>query len=154
MWHSRSKPEKQPFFEWSERDHSVGVAAFDHEHRHLAAMMARIHEALEAEHNRLLAVMLMERLVKETRIHFTHEESAMEEANFPERDAHAAEHTALIAQAEHLLHQYTLGSVSATMLPSFLRDWLIPHMLDYDRKYSGALGRPPGDGGPDPAGAT
>jgi len=141
MWHTKSKPEKQPFFIWSEREHSVGVAAFDHEHRHLAAMMARIHEALEEENNRLLAVMLMERLVKETRLHFTHEERAMEEANVPEWEAHAAEHTALIAQAEHMLHQYTLGAVSATTFPHFLRDWLIPHMQDYDRKYSAALRR-------------
>ena len=142
MWFSKPKNEPKPaFFIWSEQDHSVGVVQFDDEHRQLAAMMTRIHEVLVEEHNSLVAVMLMGRLVQETRLHFTHEEDAMKEAHFPDLDAHAAEHEALIAQAENLLHQYTIGSMSVTMLPNFLRDWLIPHMQNYDRKYAATLRR-------------
>ncbi len=142
MWSSKPKPEPKPsFFTWSEHDHSVGVGVFDEEHHHLTTMMSQIHEALLEGHDRPKAVTLMEKLVQETRLHFTHEEDAMKEAHFPDLEAHAAEHTALIAQAQNLLRQFSKGSMSAMMFPSFLRDWLIPHMRDYDRKYSAALRR-------------
>jgi hemerythrin-like metal-binding protein len=142
MWFSKPKPEpKPPFFVWSEQDHSVGVAMFDEEHQRLTTMMAQIHESLQEEHDRLRALKLVEQLVQEARAHFTHEEDAMKEAHFPDLEAHAAEHTALIAQVENLLRQFTKGSMSAMIFPSFLRDWLIPHMQDYDRKYSATLRR-------------
>ena len=137
MWFFKNKAEpKPPFFVWSRQDHSVGVPMFDDEHRHLTAMMAQIHQALQGERDYLLARMLTERLVQETRIHFTHEEDAMEAAHFPGLQAHAAEHAALIAQADEALRK---GSMSALMFPLFLRDWLIPHMRDCDRKYTAAL---------------
>jgi len=142
MWFSKPKLKpKPPFFVWSAVDHSVGVAMFDGEHQHLTTLMARIHEAVQGGHDRHLALMLMEQLVQETRIHFAHEEEAMEKAHFPDLEAHVAEHRALIAQAQNLLRQFTIGATSATMFPSFLRDWLIPHMRDYDRKYSVTLRR-------------
>jgi hemerythrin len=142
MWFSKPKPKPRiPFFVWSERDHSVGVGMFDEEHHHLTTMMNEINEALLEEHSRLRAQKLMEKLVQETHDHFTHEEDAMKEAHFPDLEAHAAEHTALIAQAEELLRQFAMGSVSGMMFPSLLRDWLIPHMQDYDRKCSATLRR-------------
>ena len=142
MLFSKPKPKrKAPFFVWSEHDHSVGVGKFDDEHQDLTTMMAQIHEALLEEHDRIQAVTLMEKLVQETRVHFTHEENAMEESHFPDLEAHAAEHTALIAQTQNLLRQFARGSMNAMIFPSFLRDWLIPHMQDYDRKYSATLRR-------------
>jgi hemerythrin len=40
-----------------------------------------------------------------------------------------------------MMGQFAIGSISALMFPNFLKDWLIPHMLVYDRKYSAALRR-------------
>jgi len=142
MWFFKNKVEpKPPFFVWSAAEHSVGVDTFDEEHQRLTAMMAQIHAALLGEHDRLRAMKLLEKLVKETRVHFTHEEDAMGEADTPDLEAHAAEHASLIAQAEDLLRQFAQGSMSAMMFPGFLRDWLIPHMQTYDRRYAASMRR-------------
>jgi hemerythrin-like metal-binding protein len=142
MWFSKAKAEPKPaFFVWSEADHSVGVKVFDEEHQRLTAMMSQIHDALLEEHDRLRALQLMERLVQETRAHFAHEERSMEEAQYPDLEAHAAEHAALITRAHDMLRQFRMGSVSAMMFPAFLRDWLVPHIQLFDRKYSAALRR-------------
>ena len=88
-----------------------------------------------------MAVRLIEQLVQQTHAHFAHEEEAMEEAHFPDLEAHATEHAALIRRAQEILRQFRSGAISALVFPSFFRDWLIPHMRDYDRKYSAALRR-------------
>jgi hemerythrin len=142
MLFSKPVPEpKPPLFVWSAQDHSVGVGIFDEEHQHLTTMMAQVHEALLEEHDRLRALKLVAQLMQETRVHFIHEEDAMKEAHFPDLKAHAAAHKALIAQAEKLFREFAKGSMSAMIFPSFLRDWLIPHMQNYDRKYSATLRR-------------
>ena len=146
MWFSKAKNRakaepKPPFFVWSDLDHSVGVGMFDQEHQHLATMMAQVHEALQDERDRLRALQLMERLVQETRTHFSHEEGKMEEVQFPDLEAHAAEHAALLTRAQDMLRQFRTGALSALLFPAFLRDWLVPHIQNYDRKYSASLRR-------------
>jgi len=142
MWLSKPKPEqKPPFFVWSDAEHSVGVGTFDEEHQRLTLLMARVHEALQADHDRVEARKLMEQLVVETRAHFRREEGAMAAAEYPDLPAHAAEHAALMDRAEELLRQFRNGGVSALVFPSFLRDWLVPHMQAYDRKYAASMRR-------------
>ncbi len=142
MWLSKPKAElKPPFLVWSDLEHSVGVGKFDEEHQRLTAMMEEIHHSLQDEHDRLRALKLMEKLVQETRAHFVHEERSMEEAQFPDLEAHAAEHAALIVRAQDMLRQFRTGAMSALLFPTFLRDWLIPHIQHYDRKYSASLRR-------------
>jgi hemerythrin len=65
----------------------------------------------------------------------------MEEVQFPDLEAHAAEHAALLTRAQDMLRQFRAGAMSALLFPAFLRDWLIPHIHDYDRKYSASLRR-------------
>ena len=142
MWFSKPKNEpKRPFFVWSELDHSVGVAVFDDEHQHLTSMMAEIDQAMQGEHDRQRALMLMENLVQALRDHFTHEEGKMEEVQFPDLGTHAAEHTALLARAKDMLYKFRNGTLSARLVAAFFRDWLIPHIQHYDRKYSASLRR-------------
>lgn len=117
------------------------VRKFDDEHQRLTRTIAQTHEALLAEHDRLGALKLIEQLIKETCFHFIHEEDVMEAAHYSDLKSHEAEHTALLARAENLRRQIAKGSVSSLVFPCFLRDWLVPHMQDYDRKYSATLRR-------------
>ena len=142
MWFFKNKVEpKAPFFVWSDLEHSVGIRIFDAEHQRLAEMMAQIHDVLLKEHDRPRALKLIEKLVQETRDHFAHEELVMAEAQFSDLESHAAEHMALIAQAQDMLRQFRTGAISARLFPSFLRDLLIPHIQEYDRKYTETLRR-------------
>ncbi len=142
MWFNKLKtPPKERFFVWSDSEHSVGVAIFDEEHKRLTGMMSQVHDALLEERDRVLARQLMENLIQETRTHFTHEEGAMEAAGYADLPAHAAEHAALLIQAEDLLRQFRAGGLSALAFPIFLKNWLIPHIQSSDRKYASILRR-------------
>ena len=144
MWFSkpRSIPETAvPFFDWTSEDHSVGVSVFDKDHQRLAALMSQIHTTLQAKHDRDLAKKLMETLIHETQAHFDHEESVMMNVDYYEREAHAAEHAALIQQAKAMLQKVHGGGVSALALPNFLKTWLIAHIQTMDSKYSACMRR-------------
>ncbi len=65
----------------------------------------------------------------------------MEEAGFPEREAHVAEHSALIEHAKVRLQLFRNGAIGALVMPNFLKAWLIPHMQIMDRKYAAFLRR-------------
>ncbi|MBK9796613.1 MAG: hemerythrin family protein [Holophagaceae bacterium] len=143
MWFSKqiSAPEpKQPFFAWSSEEHSVGIRVFDQEHQRLVALMSQVHIALMEKHDRTLALERLEFLIAQARSHFDHEEGVMGNIEFAERDAHMAEHTALIEQANALLQKVQNGSLSALAISAFLKDWL-SHMQILDRKYVATMRR-------------
>lgn len=144
MWFSKSKPTPEtsnPFLTWSSDEHSVGVTVFDQEHERLVTLMGQIHTALQVRHDRALAQSLMASLVHQAQAHFEHEESVMDNLDFPEREAHVAEHAVLLQQANDLLQKVQNGTISALAVPSFLKTWLVPHMLNVDRKYSAYMRR-------------
>ena len=130
-----------PFFAWSSAEHAIGVTVFDEEHQRLAALMIQVHATLKEKQDRALAQNLMGALIYETWAHFDHEERVMEEVGFHEREAHVAEHAALIQQAKDLLQKVLWGDISSQAMPGFLMTWLIPHIQITDRKYAACLQR-------------
>ena len=144
MWFSKPAPSPEPeapFFVWSSEEHTVGVAVFDKDHERLAILMSRINTTLQEKHDRALALKLMESLIYETQAHFDHEEWVMEQVAYPEREAHAAEHSALIQEVKILFQKFRIGGISALAIPNFIKAWLIPHMKGTDRKYAACLRR-------------
>jgi hemerythrin-like metal-binding protein len=144
MWFSKSKPDAEPevpFFAWIRGEHSVGITVFDQEHERLTAMMSQVHTALLKKQDRSLTLNHLELLIKETKVHFEHEEGVMRNVSYPDLEAHAAEHAALIREAMALFQKVQSGNLSALAIPTFLKAWLIPHMQTVDRKYAACLRR-------------
>ena len=142
MRSSKAIPEPEtPFFVWSSAEHAIGVTVFDEEHQRLAALMSQVHATLKDKQDRALAQNLMGALIYETWVHFDHEERVMEEVDFHEREAHVAEHAALIQQAKDLLKKVQRGDLNSQAMPDFLVTWLIPHIQITDRKYAACLQR-------------
>lgn len=140
----RSKPKPtpvEPFFPWIPADYSVGVTRLDQEHKRLADLVNEIHTALVLNRGRIQAAKLMEQLIQETRFHFSQEETALKAADYPALEPHMAEHRLLLQEADELLRQFQAGSISGMAFPTFLKNWLIGHIRDSDRKYSATLRR-------------
>jgi len=137
-----SKPKPEPgLFTWSETDHGLGLPIFDVEHKHLFAMMAKVHASFQSKPDRYVATQIMEEIIQAVRAHFDHEERVMRDNAFPGVEAHALEHGILITEAQDLLRNFKAGSISLLALPVFLRNWFIPHINDFDRTYAGHLRR-------------
>lgn len=139
-----SKPAPQPelpFFPWLEEEYTVGIQRFDRAHQRLAARISSLHEAMVVRRDRTLAAAIFAKLIQETRAHFVDEETILAQFNYPEGEAHFAEHSDLIEEATDFLRNYEAGNLSALVLLNSLKTWLINHIKGSDRKYTAFLRR-------------
>ena len=130
-----------PFFAWLEGEHGTGIPTFDKEHQKIFMIISRIHARAHEERVRTPPLDLLDQLRLELTAHFSHEEQVMEEAGFPDRAGHAAEHAALVRELQDLLKRFHSGGISVLALPAFLKKWFVTHISDSDRKYAAHLRR-------------
>ena len=84
----------------------------------------------------------MVELVDYVRYHFAEEEKLMAEHNYSQTDRHAELHQVFVRKVAGFLKKLkTDGSISAQDLLSFLKSWLIDHILREDTKLR-SLNRP------------
>jgi len=137
MSSSKSVPDPSAsFFPWSQAEHSVHISLFDEEHKRIFSQISSIHTASKERNNRPHLQLLMEKVIKETRSHFDHEEQVLRESDFEGWQEHAAQHEASVKEALHLAKQFRDGYISAMILPTFLRNWFIGHIQESDRRYT------------------
>jgi hemerythrin len=130
-----------PFFPWLEDEYTVGMPRFDQAHQRLVARINNLHEAMVVKRDRTLAASVFKKLLQETRVHFVDEEFILTQFNFPDSEAHFAEHSDLLQEATEFLRNYEAGNLSALVLLNSLKAWLINHIKNSDRKYTSFLRR-------------
>jgi hemerythrin len=115
---------------------SVGVVAFDMQHKRLIAMLNDLHAAMGRGEAQNILAHLFGELVDYTKTHFQAEERLMERHSFPNLMKHRAEHNELTDRATELQKQFQAGNATVSVaLLGFLRDWLKHHILDTDKQY-------------------
>jgi methyl-accepting chemotaxis protein len=119
--------------EWSDRL-SVGEASIDSQHRRLVELFNDLLDALHANDSHDIIKKVLEDLLKYTQFHFGHETELMTKSGYPEQKDHLAKHTALIEQALEYRRRFLAGESVGPELTTFLRDWLINHILKTDRQ--------------------
>ncbi len=121
--------------EWKQ-SYSVGVTALDDDHKQLIDIINQIDQAgrfgLPLDH-------ALYDLTHYARSHFEREEDRLRAVGYPDLDSHAAEHQSFIEWLRGIER-----SVAATpgenrpiaeMLGTYLRNWLINHILVVDMRY-------------------
>lgn len=122
------------FIEWTEKN-EVGIRQVDEQHRELFALLNRLHAATVEGQEQSMLVGILNELVDYTVYHFDVEEGLMTKHEYPDYDAHKAEHDKLTTQAVDLQRQFQDGSATISFeLLDFLHDWLMDHTMDTDRK--------------------
>ncbi len=124
----------EPFFLWTSAFH-VGDGQLDQEHWILGERLNQLHEALKVHRNKAAAEQILQAFLQETRVHFVHEEQRLLAANYPDSEAHIAQHSKLLAELQDMVNRHQQGAVSSLVLLGFLKDWLVWHLQQSDRKY-------------------
>lgn len=136
-----------PFLEWRD-EWTVEVGFMDEDHRRLVALVNRLardfgpHPAPSWEGPSLAQA--LDELVQAARAHFHREEEVMRTDGYPDFDDHKADHDLLIAElsvlARELLESRTYRLDAAAL--DALKDWLLGHVLDVDRRLADFLKHP------------
>ena len=123
------------YLQWTE-DLSVGVKAFDEQHRMLVDFINRLNQALIVGDTQTAVADILTGLVKYTITHFAAEEELMTAHGYPDYDRHKKEHDSLTAQVSDYQERFNSGRVKFSLeLIQFLRDWLVKHIKGSDKSY-------------------
>ena len=122
-------------FTWSD-SYSVNAPGIDAQHQKLFVLINSLHAAMIQGKGREVLAQILDGLVDYTKVHFAAEEMMLEKFNYPDLQAHQAEHDVFIRKAYALQTDYRNGKQALTLpVMDFLKGWLINHILKTDKKY-------------------
>jgi methyl-accepting chemotaxis protein len=145
-------PLSTSFLEWRD-EWTLEVGFMDEDHRHLDALVNRLARDFGVRpspgqpppqlHGPPLSKAL-EELAQEARLHFQREEEVMRTDGYPNYADHKADHDLLLAELSVLIRE--LQDARARHLDEAvlgqLKDWLLGHVLDFDRRLADFLKNP------------
>jgi hemerythrin len=125
-----------PLMEWTEKL-SVGVKQFDAEHQKLVGMVNDLFDAVQAGKGKDLLGPILDGLISYTKTHFANEEKYFAQHQYPNFQAHKAEHDALAKQVLDVQAKFKAGASAALSMEvmNFLKNWLVKHILGTDKAY-------------------
>ncbi len=125
-----------PLIKWRD-SYSVGVEQFDNEHRKLVELINRMFVIVRDKDDVSAVSDAVGRLIDYTQFHFKSEEAALQQAGFPNLGAHKKQHAELERQVIAFQQRILTENESVRVeFYSFLREWLIKHILEEDKKYT------------------
>ena len=122
---------------WDE-GYSVKSKEIDAQHKKLFDMINEYHEVGIVQKKSNEAVeKLLKGLLDYTKYHFSTEEAFMQKNNYLGYPAHKKEHDAFTQKVSDIYDRFKNGRmVLSVEISNFLKDWLLNHILQVDKKYS------------------
>jgi len=114
----------------------LGIAAIDEQHKKLIGIINDFHRGLTDGHANESIDNVLRQLFEYIHIHFSYEEKLLDEHAFPYSEQHCQKHNELIKQVEDFRDKLTEGRIMIGMdILSFLKDWILHHILEEDKAY-------------------
>ena len=112
---------------------ATGHADIDEQHRKLIALANRLNESIQRGAGRHGIVSVLDELISYTAFHFEFEENLMKKANYPDFFRHQQEHKKLVSDVLSHKARFDSGEALSSELLTFLRDWLVNHIMKTDK---------------------
>ena len=125
--------------QWSE-DYSVGIKDMDEEHKKLIEIINTLYDAMKIGKSKDVLEKVFSDLLSYTTVHFTDEELLMENNNYPGLVDQRNQHNQFVAKIEEQYEKFKSGfSLVSVEIMNFLKEWLLNHIKQYDKKYGAYL---------------
>jgi hemerythrin len=95
-------------------------------------MVNRLNDALKRDDSSETILLMFDELQVATKHHFDTESRYMANCDYPERDAHEAEHAQLLNQLQRFKVQFNEGR--ELLVLQSIKDWLLGHITYSDKK--------------------
>ena len=133
---SNGKVVKAAFLEWSE-EWSVGVPVIDEQHARLMALLRHIGDTIKTGQPEERIQILLDKLIAFTRYHFESEERLMSQYGYADTLVHQQAHRKLLEDLLSIQRRFPSTSLMLTL--QALKEWLITHITERDRRLGEAL---------------
>ena len=122
---------------WSEQ-YSVGINKFDEDHKVIISLINQLHNAMLENKAKEAISKILSVLTSYSATHFEREEMLLKQHNYPNLDVQKKEHAAFIKKIKDFETKYNQGRIITVSIEivSFLKEWLIKHILAEDKEYS------------------
>jgi hemerythrin-like metal-binding protein len=124
-----------PLIKWRD-SYSVGVEKFDEEHKVLLELINEMFIVVRDHKTVDHLEVMINKLIKYTKEHFSDEEEGMAEINYPHLDDHKQIHAKLLSEVTAYKKRIKHNDEEAIQgFYVFLRDWLMTHIVEEDMQY-------------------
>jgi len=114
--------------------HSVGNDVIDDQHRVLFEILSNCVEA--GDKTEVKYLILVRDLLGYCQEHFLTEEKLLAEKGYPDLEAHALEHSKILAAVEKIVFKLYNGiPLNFDSVDKFVFNWVVKHILERDMKY-------------------
>jgi hemerythrin-like metal-binding protein len=127
--------EKKILVKWS-HTYELGHAEIDMQHKKLVDIINEFYNAFaNAEAHEKIGQIIND-LVNYTVFHFTSEEEFFINSAYPEKENHLKTHKSFVDKLKDYHREVKEGNMTTTYdLMTFLRDWLVNHIMGTDKGY-------------------
>ena len=116
---------------------NTGIDKVDQQHRRLVEIVNGIYEALEKGKTIKELGTSFKELISYTKTHFSDEQKIMREFKYDSYAQHEGLHRDLTKQVVDYVAELEAGKpINSNDLIVFLKNWLIKHILDEDKKFA------------------
>lgn len=127
------------FVEWKD-SYSVGIDPIDQQHKKLLNLINQLQTAIDYSTGAEFEQEALDELVDYTKTHFAYEEGLLRDNDYPDFEAHKAQHEEMFDKVREVLTEYEQDSDSAmSNAVEYLKTWLIKHINGTDKQYSSYL---------------
>ncbi len=128
--------------EWDSNKFSVNVKLFDSHHLKLVEIINKLHDANSFNYTQEIIFEIIDELIDYTVFHFSTEEKALEKHGYSDITNHKKFHRGFVEIIGKFKQKIEKGDAvlwTSIEMISYLRDWLLTHILVEDKKYSNLL---------------
>jgi hemerythrin len=127
--------------QWNDR-YRVGHEQIDLQHKHLFELISKLEAQIEAGSDRNDTLEVVQSLIDYVLVHFSDEETLMQEINFESISRHRWQHSEFAGKVADMALEWGRGNeVTAEQIRDFLIDWLLDHILTEDMQIATAARR-------------
>lgn len=119
---------------WSS-EYNLGIDAIDRQHESLVELVNQVWESIVFRADEAKVMEILGQLERYTVAHFAAEEAYMQKVNYPDFGEHKRIHEAFIARVAAEKQAAANGGQLTLGLVSFLRQWLLEHILKTDKAF-------------------
>jgi hemerythrin len=127
----------EDFVVWKD-EYSVNFEVIDNQHKELVRMTDALFTGCKMGSTAadMAFIQTIRSAVEYAQTHFFTEEKYMKAANYPNFDAHKKEHDLFVAEVVNAVKNFEDGNSEPILLARFLKQWLLTHIAQSDKKYS------------------
>jgi hemerythrin len=112
----------------------------DKQHQKLLKLINEVYKAIDENKSNETTKTTIDEMENYINTHFTLEETMMKNAGYRGLEQHIKEHHNFVEKVRNFRERYEQGQMTLNLeVASFIKDWIINHIIFTDQKYKGKI---------------